>query len=95
MEKAEAYRPMTPRMLYDYMDRFASDNERSNDVDTRWLATKVNEFKPAVSRVMNSRLEPDERAAVNTFRAGEIELELENRRRDVNKLERVLQQLRA
>jgi hypothetical protein len=91
----EEYRPMNVRQLYDHMTRFAQDNNHSNDVDTRWLATKVEAFAPTVASVMNSRLGPEDRASVNAFRANEIEVEVEKKRRELDVLERSLKQIKA
>jgi hypothetical protein len=89
------YRPMTARDLYDHISRFADDNASSRDVDMRWLASKMEAWRPLVADVMNSRLGPAERVEVNVFRAAEIEKELEVKRREVNILERSLQQIKA
>lgn len=95
MADAEQYRPMTARQLYDHMRRFADDGGRSGEDEVRWLASKVSAFVATVAAVMNSRLEPDQRTEANAFRAAEIEKELEGKRREVDRLEQSLKQIRA
>lgn len=90
MDVAE-YKPMTTRALYDHISRFADDNASSRDPDMRWLASKLEAWRPLVSDVMNSRLGPAERAAVTAFRAAELEKEIADKRSEIAKLERDLQ----
>lgn len=89
-DQAEAYRPMTPRQFYDHISRFADDNGASRDPDMRWLASKVEAWRPLVANVMNSRLDPAERAEAKAFRAAEIEKEIADKRRELERLERDL-----
>lgn len=84
------YRPMTARNLFDHMSRFVDDNVRASDVDVRWLATQIEEYRRMVARVMNDRLEGGERAQVKAFRAAEIEKDIATKRDELAKLERDL-----
>lgn len=90
MKDAEAYTPMKPRQLYDHMDRFQSDNSHSSDVNCRWLSTMIDGWKATVAQVMNIRLEPENVVLVNAFRASELEKQIADKRREVERLERDL-----
>lgn len=93
-DTVEEYRPMNVRQLYDHLSRFEGDNDHSNDVDCRWLASVVKAWMPLVAEVMNSRLGPEAHNQVNAFRAAEVEKELERKRREVDVLERDLKTLK-
>lgn len=90
MEAPKAYQQMTARDLYDHMSRFASDNKSSRDADMRWLASKVEAWRPLVANVMNGRLDPAERTEAKAFRAAEIEKEIADKRGELARLERDL-----
>jgi len=89
-DEAQQFRPMTARNLYDHISRFADDNASSRDADVRWLASKVEAWRPLVANVMNGRLDPSERAEAKAFRAAEIETEIAHKRSELARLERDL-----
>lgn len=92
---AEQYHSMTVQELVRAIQKFSSDNERSNVVENRWLTHALAPAIEMLCEVGNSRLGPENRAAVNAFRAAEIERELERKRKDIEALERDLKRVRA
>jgi len=86
---------MTVQELVRAIQKFSGDNERSNSVENRWLCKALQPALDMLCEVGNCNLGPKNRAAVNAFRASEIEGELERKRRDIDALERDLQKVRA
>ena len=94
-EAAEEYRRMTVQELIRHMQRFQSDAGHSSRVEERWLCTVLQPALDAACEVGNCRLGPENTKDVNTFRAVELEKELERKRRDIDALERDLKKVRA
>jgi predicted RNA-binding protein with EMAP domain len=89
------YKPTTTHELYHAVEKFISDHRGSRDLDERWLADVLKSILPLISEVRNSRLSPDNRAAVHSFRALEIEEALQTKRREMEILERDLKKIKA
>ncbi len=92
---AEARKLTTVHDLIRMIQNFSSDNERSNSVQNRWLCQALQPAYDMLVQVGNGKLRDETLAAVNAFRASEIEKELERKRRDIEALERDLKNVRA
>lgn len=85
---------ITTHELCNALERYINRKEHSNDVDERWLAHYLTTFRAVALEVRNSRLGPGAKAQVNAFRAAEIEKELQDKRRQMEVLERDLKKLK-
>ncbi len=85
---------ITTNELCNFLDRYIERKESSGDVDERWLAHYLTTFRAAAREVRSSRLGPGAKAQVDAFRAAEIEKELQDKRRQIEVLERDLRKLK-
>lgn len=85
---AEAKKPMMAFDLCEALERFASDNTHSRDLDDRFLAAQLDGILTIARQVRNNNLGTELRKEVNAFRAKEIETEMADKRRQLDVLER-------
>jgi hypothetical protein len=95
MDAPKQYRTMTTHEFIAALQRFQHDAEHCNAVEVRWLGKALQPTLDAACEVGNSRLGPENRKAVNDFRAAELEKEIDRKRRDMEILERDLKKVRA
>jgi hypothetical protein len=95
MEAPAQRQRMTTRDLYERVKRYIDDNEHSNDVNVRWLCTTLEPILLRIGHIMNDRAPEGDKQAIAAFRSAEIEAEIANRRKDIERLERDLQKVKA
>jgi hypothetical protein len=81
----------TIRTLYETVTRYVDDNRRSGDVNERWLCAILEPMLGTISGVMNTKPRNEDLAAIQSFRAREIEKQIAEKRSEVERLERDLQ----
>jgi len=86
---------MNTRGLYEAVTGYIDDNKSSPDVNVRWLCALLEPNLLRISDIMNGRAPETDRQAIVMFQAGEIEAQIASRRKDIEKLERDLQKVKA
>lgn len=84
----EPRKQMTVSGLCEAIERFMSDNARSNELDHRWFAKELEPIQKIALAVRGGgRLDPDLKERVNAFRVLEIEAAMSSKRRELEVLE--------
>ena len=95
MSEVQEYRRTTIRELIDTMRKYMDDQRHSRDVNERWLVDYLIPVWKVAAEVGNGRLGETSKAAVQAFRALELEDEISKRRKETENLERELKKVRA
>jgi hypothetical protein len=92
---ASERKPLTVYGLVRSLEDFSSDNERSPDVNLRWLAAQSRVLLDQARRFRNDTLTDEEKAAASLFRLDEIEREKARRLREIEELDREAAKLKV
>lgn len=91
----EEYKPITTYKLAEAIREFCNHNRHSRSVNDRWLADYLLPVHETVCAVGNSKLRDADIKSVKAFRTAELERQIEEKRREAEKLERDLKQVQA
>jgi aspartokinase-like uncharacterized kinase len=87
---------VTVQQLYSQLAEFIHSNMYSSDRSVRWLADELkNNALVIVAEVGNMKLSEENQAKVRNFHAAELQKQLEEKRREVDRLERDLKTVSA
>jgi hypothetical protein len=93
--ETEGRRSMTPHQLSEHIDTFISDQRRSPHTEHRWLAEYLGEILRIVRQVRSDNLDAEYRNMVTAFRLAEIAKERDDKKREIDALEKEIRRLEA
>lgn len=88
MADVQEKRPTTVHGLVNTIDDFITSNRHSRDVELRWFASYMEEPLRIARQLRSGGLDEAERASVSVFRLHEIEAAKEQRRKEIDELDR-------
>jgi hypothetical protein len=91
--ETEVRRSMTPHELSEYIERFISGQRHSPHADHRWLADYLGEALRIVRQVRSDNLDAEYRNLVTAFRLVEIAKERDDKKREIDSLEKEIRRL--
>jgi len=91
----EAIEPMTTYKLAEAIRNFCNHNRHSRNVNDRWLADYLLPVHETICAVGNNKLREADIKSLKAFRTAELERQIEEKRREAEKLERDLKRVQA
>lgn len=77
----------TTRTLYETVTAYIDDNKQSRYVAERWLCSVLDPKLATISAIMNSLPRADDQPSIESFRAAEIQEQINSKKRELAALE--------
>lgn len=84
---------ITTRELTDALEKYMRSNSHSNDVDERWFCEYLKPIHAIARQVVSGAMTPNNAAQRDAFRASEVRKQIDDKRRELEVLQRDLTNL--